>query len=188
MELLAAIGTYSTLKKFVEDDLYSHLGSIQLSAAAQALSSARYANDKKKAYWSCINHLEDAEALYKSQINTGKRDEMCRCYFYVSALKATIFKFLGEEALMGKCCDDSQEIEMHRLHYEKSGIPEGLNWPGMFSLIKLVLSKNEFKVKARRFDPERFWKDLLGRTTSFALPVYSNEKLNPGDVDWDSSF
>ena len=187
MELLAAVQSLTTLKRFIEKDLLGHLASIQLSAAAATLANVSYANDKKSVYWSCINHLEDAEAIYMSKINTGERDEACRHYYYISALKATIYKYLGEERLMVKCCDDCIELERQRVNNDRGTI-EAYNPRFMFSLLRTVLSKNELQIRARRFDSNEFWKTICDRKTNFSLPVYTAEKSNPEDFEWDSGF
>ncbi|MXN91107.1 hypothetical protein GR160_07675 [Flavobacterium sp. Sd200] len=188
MELITAVQSIITIRRFVESDLLSHLASIQLDAAAEALANAEIANDKRNSYWSCINHLEDAEAIYKKKINSAKCDEACRYYCYVSALKAVIFRYLGEELLVEKCCEDSQNIENLRRKYKEADMLGSFNIPSLFSLVSMVLSKGELEIKARRFNPSLFWLTMLNKNTDFSLPVYKNEKLDSDNVniDWDS--
>ncbi len=193
MDLITVIKATSKLKQFVEKDLIFHLAAIQLSAAASALSNVEFAKDKRLIYISCINHLEDAEALYKSKIKSAERDEACYHYYYVSALKAIIWKYLEEDDLIIKCCNDCLEVERQRVANDKGSI-EAYNPKKLISVIRTVLSKNEFQVQSRRFNSNEFWKVFIGRQTNFSLTVYTNEKwdTNPSDPrdwpDYESSF
>ena len=187
MDLITVVESMSMIKHFVEKDLIFHLASIQLSAASAALSNVELAKNKKLVYMSCINHLEDAEALYKSKLNSADRDEACYHYYYVAAIKSVIYKYLGEKNLVIKCCDDCLNVERKRVANDKGTI-EAYNPKKFMSVLRTVLSKNEFQVQSRRFDSNKFWKVLIGRETNFALNVYTSGKIDPKDFDYESSW
>jgi hypothetical protein len=169
MDLLSAVHTSLALKEFIEKDMVAHLVSIELNATANALSGLEKAKDKKSVYWSAINHLEVVEQALKSRLDATDKFVCAKEYVYVSALKAVIYKYLGEDGLVQKCCDDSLEVvKIHNYneeHHQFKNFFQSWNPFGWFSLRRYLTSS--LGKAASNFDAEIFWKQLAKRNESF---------------------
>jgi hypothetical protein len=110
VDLVSAARTASAIKKLVEQDLADVLAQLDLNAAARSLSALDKARDKRAVYWSAINHIESGEEKLRSGLNSGGHEKAAQMYFQASALKALLYRYLGEEELARKCFEDSKEV------------------------------------------------------------------------------
>lgn len=162
MDLLAAIKTTHSLKKFVEEDLVDLLIGINFSAASNALQDVALAVDKRSAYWSAINHLQSTEEGFKRQLKTARRHDAAKGYIYISALKATIFRYIGEDKLIGKCLNESLAVLAdHNRYTQSQQISDMFAWWNPTNWIGFIKFMNsDFGRAARSFDAESFWKEM----------------------------
>jgi hypothetical protein len=177
MDLLSAVHTSLALREFIEKDIISHLVSIELNAAASALSGIDKAVDKRSVYWSAINHLEVVEQALVSKLDSSNRFEAAKKYVYISALKAAIYKYLGEDGLVQKCCDDSVKVvKTHNYNEENHQFANIVKSWNPFGWIELrrYLTSTLGKV-ASSFDANKFWKELANRNEYFDLIQISTD-------------
>jgi hypothetical protein len=171
MDLLSAAKSAASLKQFLEEDILSLLASIEYNAAANALASAKCAEDKKSVYWSAINHLETAEESLKQQLKSYDRHSAAQKYIFIAAVKATILRHLGEEALVLKCFEETLTVVRLQHENEKKSQFKDLfsSWnPQNWIALRKYLHSN-FGKQASSFDARLFWKQLIGRDGSFGL-------------------
>jgi hypothetical protein len=175
MDLLTAATNAASLKKFIEEDITSHLVRLEFGAAAGALSGLELAQDKASVYWSAINHLESVEESLKSQLRSYKRNEATCKYIYVSALKAAIYKYLGEDRLVQKCLNDTLAVvRTQNINAEKYQLSDMFaawkpsTWTSLYDYYHSELGK-----AAQEFNPTEYWKTMTGREESFYLLTMS---------------
>jgi ATP-dependent DNA ligase len=171
MGLVEVVRTSAALKRFIDQDLQSHLGRLNLAAAANAMASAQEAKDKRSALWSVVNHLETAEATYYSLLNTSRRFEGAQCLLYTKALKATLFRSLDEEALVKREFEGSKEVVLKQNHdvwdNQMKDLVAGWNPGNWISLIRHI--NTEPGKTARAFEPALFWEQLGYKDGYFQL-------------------
>lgn len=171
MDLLIAVSNIASLKKFIEKDLVSLLISLELGAAAQALSGLDSAKDKRSVYWSTINHLEVVEQGLIHKLKTSRRFDAAKQYIYISSLKAAIYKYLQEDGLVEKCFKDSLEVvEIHNVNAKKkefSDIFSAWNPLGWFEMIRF--RKSEIGKMSLDFNAREFWQRFAEKNGSFGL-------------------
>ena len=171
MTLTEVVRTSTAIKNFIERDLLSHLAQLNLSAAASAMAAVQDARDKTSALWSVINHLEAAEATYYAKLSTCQRFEAAQCLLYVKALKAVIYRALGEEKLVKRELDTSVGIVDKQNHdawnNQIKDIVAGWNPGNWFALARHINS--EPGKTARAFEAGTFWMQLGYPGRTFAL-------------------
>ena len=177
MDLISAAQNFSKLKKFIERDLHSLFVKIHLDAAASALSGLDYAKNKYKVCWSAINHLEVVEQTLKAQLRGVSRFEATKKYLYVSALKSLIYKYINEDNLVNKCCDDSlYVVKQHNEYTESRQLFDIVGFWNSIAWGKLIRFHNsDFGKKARSFNATNFWKENLDRNEFFGLLYMGND-------------
>ncbi len=173
MTLVEVVKTSNAIKKFIEEDLLSHLAQINLSAAASAMAAVNHAEDKRSAIWSVINHLEATEAIYYAKLNTFHRFEAAQCLLYIKALKAVVYHSLGEGKLVKREFDSSLEVvaKQNRDAYlggnQLKGIFSSWNPANWFALARHINS--EPGKTARAFKPASFWEEFGYTGNTFYL-------------------
>ncbi len=112
------------------DKLSSSLGDIEMRAARTAFQEVPRALDKRGQVWTCIGHLNSAQAAYETFILsrtpgnvTGTRstaDDIAGTKRkYVLAVKAICYKYLGEENLC------SEALTLAKADFKKSFWSDG---------------------------------------------------------------
>jgi len=173
MELLSAIQNVASLKKFMEEDFVSLLISIELNAVTNALSCLERAKDKKSVYWSAINHIEVIEEGLKNRLGTVNRFNVAKEYIFISSIKATIYKYLGEDGLVEKCYEDTiSVVEMHNKNAKKHELLDVVSWwnpKNWFDTFSF--GKTEIGRKSLGFDGKQFWEIMANKNGSLGLLV-----------------
>ena len=97
----------SSLNAFLlSDEVLDKLSEVELAAARDALSKAKYA-DSSGEFWSAINHLETAEHAFKRRLKSNTLKTFHKTKWMAIAhrlnltmvLQAVAYKTLGEEKL-----------------------------------------------------------------------------------------
>ena len=155
VDLVSAAKTADAIRKLVEQDLGQVLTQLDLGAAARALSGLESAKDKRAVYWSAVNHIESAEEKLRAGLKSGQHDRAAQMYFHASALKAILYRYLGEEGLARKCFEDSLAIvEEHNRLAGTIGV-QFRQTVGAWNPANWFASPAERM--ARDFRPSRFW-------------------------------
>ena len=156
-DLIAAVRTASTIKRLVERDLGQILIDADLDAASAALSGLERARDKRSVYWSTINHVESAEAKLRGRLKTGDALSSAQVLFYLSAIKALIFRYLDEEGLARKCLTDSLDIvETYNRNVQGFRVQIGYVL-SFWNPTRWLASGSNVRKTADAFRPAEFW-------------------------------
>jgi hypothetical protein len=110
IDLVVAARSANTIANVVAGGaLESTLAALGLAAAKDALSKVSHAEDKRAQVWSAVNHLEEAESVLRTTIQTrGYRlmwvDQpglllMIYKRRYILGLMAVCYRYLGEKTL-----------------------------------------------------------------------------------------
>jgi hypothetical protein len=110
IDLVLAAESVNTIVELVEGGaLESTLADLGLIAAKDALSKVPHAEDKRAQVWSAVNHLEEADSVLRTTLQTrGKRlanlnevglQQMIEKRRYLIGLMAVCYRYLGERAL-----------------------------------------------------------------------------------------
>jgi hypothetical protein len=161
-DLLAAARTTAALTKFIEEDLVGLMAQLDISAAGIALSGIPSARDKRSAWWSAVNHLEGAESKLRSRMKTASAFDSAQTYLYISAIKALIFRYLGEERLIAKCLEDSKDIVQAQQRFESTFMSQIKGVASLFKPSTWVeaIRRSGLRRAARDFRPEPFWEAM----------------------------
>ncbi|MXN91105.1 hypothetical protein GR160_07665 [Flavobacterium sp. Sd200] len=173
MDLLSAANNAASIKKFVEQDLVSLLIDLQFNAAASTLSGVEKAIDKKSVYWSAITNFNVAQEGLKRKLTSKNRFEVAKQFIYLSALIATIYKYLGEDGLVEKCYDDTLEVvKTQRVNEKKYEIIDNFSaWLPKNWIESNRIRGSVFGQRSLRFDAQEFWRQLSNKSESLLLLV-----------------
>lgn len=175
MDLLTVVRTSAAISRFVEKDLRAYLGVLDMQAASNALQSAQLANDKRSAYWSVVNHLESAESKFQEGLNTPHRFQAAQSVVYTLALKAIVYRYLGEEELVKRCFEASADTVARQNELAWKGSNQFLDifsWWNPGNWAKMIrFNSSELGKEAKSFAPEPFWKELGYTGRYFELDI-----------------
>jgi len=173
IDLISAAHSAASLKHFIEQDIASHLITLQFNAAAATLEGLQHAKDKKFVCWSVINHIEDVEQGLISKLKSPNHFQAAKQYIYASALKASLYKYLNEVSLVQKCCDDTLfVVNTHNRNVENSVLPDSyLLWNPAYWFYMYRYNHSNIGKIADSFDAQKFWRIVANREENFGLLV-----------------
>jgi hypothetical protein len=189
IELVSALKSARSLRNFIEDGgLEQAVGSIDVSAAVDAIRKMHTAKDPRAQIWSAVNHLEGAEQAYRKAanrwqlryFNSYESTFMFGKVRYVLCLQGACYRYLGEDALcraaLYRAFSDMNPSEL-------VGDPDGIlatarNTPAIF----LTLAKAT--VNFRRLDqlePFTAVDALLFQNELYSMEIGAQEFGLPGN-------